>query len=253
MNPYMVLIGALKWIIHPSLNATPVWATWFNIWWVKRKCYLKVQTTKIIVFFIMMPCNWWQQRKLVSGRQNRDTKKCGYWLKWIYLPATLSSNATEVVHLGIALNFVILIPVYKNIFTRQWIVMLCIHIHCMHYIQFFKYCNAKESKISLPLNLWSNWRRCSIKRSYHIQHVWFSRINQVYRGGQRLHYPRCQECEKHVEGVTEGSLGGLGHQSCGKEGENFGWEWLRRNFKERIGQRCTWRKENASQVITAAV
>ena len=67
MNPNMVLIGALKWRIHPCLDSTAVWTTWLNIWWVKRKGCLKVQLTNILVFLIIMPCHWWQKRKLLIG------------------------------------------------------------------------------------------------------------------------------------------------------------------------------------------
>ena len=132
MNPDMVLIGALKWRIHPSSDTTPVWATWLNIWWVKRKGCLKVQLTNILVFFIMISCYWLHQRKLVSGWNKRDTKICGSYLKWIYSPATPSSNATEVVQLVIAQNFVILIPAETKIVTRNFIFMLGIHIHCIN-------------------------------------------------------------------------------------------------------------------------
>ena len=51
MNPYIVLIDVLKRRSHPYLYAMPVWATWSNIWWVKQKRCLKVQLTKILVFF----------------------------------------------------------------------------------------------------------------------------------------------------------------------------------------------------------
>ena len=44
-----------------------MWATWLNIWWVKLKGCLKVQLTKILAFFIMMPCHWWKKSKIVSG------------------------------------------------------------------------------------------------------------------------------------------------------------------------------------------
>ena len=132
MNPDMVLIGALKWRIQPSLYNTPVWGTWLNICWVKRKGCLKVQLTKILFFFIMMPCHLWQQRKIVSRWKKRDKRKCGSYLKWIYSQVDLSSNNTEIVHLGIAWNLAILIPVQTKIFTRQWNVMFGIKIHCIN-------------------------------------------------------------------------------------------------------------------------
>ena len=62
------------------------------------KSLFKGTALKNIVFFIMMPCPWWQQRKIISGRKKRDTKQCGSYLKCIHLPATPSWNATEVVH-----------------------------------------------------------------------------------------------------------------------------------------------------------
>ena len=111
MNPYMVLIGTFKRRSHTSLDATPVWATWLSIWWVKQKGCLEVQMTKILVFLITMPCNWWHKRKLVSGWKKKDTNKYGSYMKRIYSPANPHSNTTEVVHLGIARNFAILIPI----------------------------------------------------------------------------------------------------------------------------------------------
>ena len=74
-------------------------------------------------------------KETVSRWNKRDTKNCGSYLKWIYFPANPSSNATEVVHLRIARNFVILITVQTKICTRQCIVMLGIHIHCINYIR----------------------------------------------------------------------------------------------------------------------
>ena len=39
-----------------------------------------------------------------------------------------------------------------------------------------------------------------------------------------MHYPICQECEKHTEGAERGSLGDEGHQS--QEGKGYGC-WMR--------------------------
>ena len=91
--------------ISPFLDAIPLWATWFNIWWVKQKRCLKVSLMNFLVFFIMMPYHWWQQSKIVSKWGKRATNKCGSDLKWICLPQTPSSNTKVVVHLVIVRNF----------------------------------------------------------------------------------------------------------------------------------------------------
>ena len=77
MNHYMVLIGALKWRGHPYLDAIPLWETWLNIWWLKWKGCLKEQLTKFLVFFIMMPCHWWHQSKLLSGLKKKILSNVG--------------------------------------------------------------------------------------------------------------------------------------------------------------------------------
>ena len=138
MSPDMVLIDALKWRSHPYLYATPMWATWLNIWKVKKRVFIGKTHKNYCIFYHT-------DLSLMTAATAKETrnwmKEKGYEVMWIWPemdiftsnPVLKSYRSCPHGNIPKLCNLDYCLKIY--ICIRQWIVMLGIHIHSINYIR----------------------------------------------------------------------------------------------------------------------